>query len=166
MKCQNCAKVASLHITEILSDQNFEEVHLCEECAQKYLYDPQPKKKSASSDDVVVAEKQCGECGMKFVDFRNGGRLGCPHDYTAFREELLPLLESIHNSSQHRGKRPSRNPVPTAAGSDVGASSKSPRPDPKTELPKLRKQLEECIAQEAYERAAKIRDRIRQMEAE
>src|SRR2546430_2050354 len=31
MKCQKCAKQATLHITEVISDEQFEELHLCEE---------------------------------------------------------------------------------------------------------------------------------------
>ena len=43
MKCQKCTKAATLHITEVVSDEQFEELHLCEECAHKYLYEPQQK---------------------------------------------------------------------------------------------------------------------------
>ena len=41
MKCQKCTKAATLHITEVLGEEQFEELHLCEECAHKYLYEPQ-----------------------------------------------------------------------------------------------------------------------------
>ncbi len=40
MKCQKCTKAATLHITEVLGDEQFEELHLCEECAHKYVYEP------------------------------------------------------------------------------------------------------------------------------
>ena len=43
MKCQKCTKAATLHITEVVSEDQFEELHLCEECANKYLYEPQQK---------------------------------------------------------------------------------------------------------------------------
>ena len=38
-KCQKCSKAATLHITEVVSDEQYEELHLCEECAHKYLYE-------------------------------------------------------------------------------------------------------------------------------
>ena len=41
MKCQKCTKQATLHITEVISDDHFEELHLCEDCAQKYIHEPQ-----------------------------------------------------------------------------------------------------------------------------
>src|ERR1700761_1801251 len=107
MKCQRCPKQATLHITEVLGEDRFEEVHLCEDCAKKYLYEPQkkaaakPAEVAAETDERTAAEtdepdavgaKQCEVCGIKFVESRNHGRLGCPHDYDAFKDDLLPLL--------------------------------------------------------------------------
>ena len=51
MKCNKCTKAATLHITEVLSEEQFEEVHLCEECAHKYLYEPQSNKPVGKADD-------------------------------------------------------------------------------------------------------------------
>jgi protein arginine kinase activator len=160
MKCQRCIKPATLHITEVLGEANYEEVHLCEECAQKYLYEQsQPKKPIAKFPEEAVAEendetgflneRHCEVCGMKFVDFRNSGRLGCPHDYQAFVNELTPLLESIHGNSRHCGKTPRRLPQNKQV---------------QQELTRLKKQLHQAVVEEAYEEAAKIRDRIKELE--
>src|ERR1700693_906382 len=120
MKCQKCTKAATLHITEVITDDQFEELHLCEECANKYLYEPQGKgappkgqegKFGVESDEAsALNQKECPLCGIKFVEFRNSGRLGCPHDYQEFRQELLPLLENIHGETRHSGKTPRRLP--------------------------------------------------------
>ena len=147
MKCQQCPKLATLQITEVHGESNFDELHLCDECAQKYLYETSPKKKNAR-DLAGAPDKQCDQCGTKFVDFRNTGRLGCPHDYQAFQAELLPLLESIHNSTRHAGKTPRR-------------PSQRVRTQ---ELARLRKDLQKAVTAEAYEEAARLRDRIRQLE--
>jgi protein arginine kinase activator len=158
MKCQKCTKAATLHITEVVSENQFEELHLCEECAQKYLYEPQGHKQSgkpggtafAEGEDADLPNRQCPECGIKFVEFRNSGRLGCPHDYEAFREELLPLLENIHGDPpKHVGKTPRRLPQTKQTQS---------------ELVQLRKQLLQAVNKEDYEAAAGLRDRIRQLE--
>src|SRR5437764_13831439 len=104
MKCQRCPKTATLHITEVLGEDRYEEVHLCEDCAKKYLVEPQKKAaaaKSAAPDEAVeeaapaVAGPTCEACGISYLEFRNQGRFGCPNDYDAFKAELLPLLESI-----------------------------------------------------------------------
>ena len=158
MKCQKCTKAATLHITELVTDEQIEELHLCEECAQKYLYEPQangaqqPGSGSGGEDDLGEPElmnRECQLCGIKFVDFRNSGRLGCPHDYAEFHDELIPLLENIHGETKHCGKSPRRKPQ----------SQKT-----QNELVQLRKQLLQAVNKEAYEEAAKIRDRIRQLE--
>lgn len=158
MKCQKCPKPATLHITEILSEDQIEELHLCEDCAQKYLYEPQQKQTgikttaapvSESSEETPALEKECEICGIKFADFRNTGRLGCPHDYQEFREDLLPLLENIHGETKHCGKSPRRLPQ---------------NKQKQAELTQLRKQLLQAINQEAYEEAARLRDKIRQVE--
>jgi protein arginine kinase activator len=156
MKCQKCMKAATLHITEILGEEQFEELHLCEECAQKYLYEPQQKatgqqagEQQAEEGETGLPSRQCPECGIKFVEFRNSGRLGCPHDYQEFRDELLPLLENIHGEARHAGKTPRHLPQNRQAHN---------------ELVQLRKQLLQAVNQEAYEEAARLRDRIRQLE--
>src|ERR1700730_18285018 len=157
MKYQKCTKPATLHITEVISDDQFEELHLCEECANKYLYEPQQKGNKAGEGGVVeetdetsaLNQKECPHCGVKFVEFRNSGRLGCPHDYDEFREELLPLLENIHGETRHAGKTPRRFPQTQQAQS---------------EMMQLRKQLQHAVNREAYEEAAQIRDKIRRLE--
>jgi protein arginine kinase activator len=158
MKCQKCTKAATLHITELVTEEQVEELHLCEECAHKYLYSPQQQKQNTKigplaqgdeSDEPAMLNRECQVCGLKFVDFRNTGRLGCPHDYQAFREELTPLLENIHGETRHCGKTPRRLPQTKQKES---------------ELVGLRKSLMQAVNKEAYEEAAKIRDRIRQLE--
>ncbi len=158
MKCQRCPKQATLHITEVLGEDRYEEVHLCEECAKKYLYEPTLKKNSKTADLLAEPEeagsagdKQCEVCGIKFVEFRNHGRLGCPHDYDAFKDDVLPLLESVHGDIRHTGKVPRR--LPRAKAGQV-------------ELSQLRRKLQQFVNEENYEEAARTRDRIRELEEE
>ena len=53
MKCQHCPKLATLQITEVHGENNVEELHLCDECAQKYLYETSPKKKKGEARDLA-----------------------------------------------------------------------------------------------------------------
>jgi len=166
MKCQNCFKAATLHITEVLGEQSFEELHLCEECAQKYLREPPVEPGISARDssaDLVgigeaeeipeetadISQQKCDICGMKFVEFRNSGRLGCPHDYKAFQAELIPLLESIHGHTRHSGKTPRRLPRKKATQQEVS---------------RLRRDLLQAVNKEDYETAGRIRDQIRRLE--
>ena len=159
MKCQRCPKQATLHITEVLGEDRYEEVHLCEDCAKKYLVEPQKKggaAKSAAPEEAVeeaveapVAGPSCDVCGISYLEFRNQGRFGCPHDYDAFKDDLLPLLESVHGDTQHAGKAPRR--APRAKGDQH-------------ELAQLRRQLQQFVTEEKYEEAGRIRDQIRKLE--
>jgi protein arginine kinase activator len=159
MKCQKCTKQATLHITEVISDDHYEELHLCEDCAQKYIHEPQQHGGGSkvgevgpveeSDETTALNQRECPVCGIKFVEFRNSGRLGCPHDYQEFREELAPLLENIHGETRHVGKTPRRLPQ---------------NKQTQSELLQLRKQLQQAVTREAYEEAARLRDRIRKLE--
>jgi protein arginine kinase activator len=158
MKCQRCPKQATLHITEVLGEDRYEEVHLCEDCAKKYLIEPQkqgPNAKAGASEEVSEEAEAapvgptCETCGMTYVEFRNHGRFGCPHDYDAFKAELLPLLESIHGDVRHLGKTPRR--LPQTQGAQV-------------ELTTLRRRLQQLVNEENYEEAARVRDRIKELE--
>jgi protein arginine kinase activator len=149
MKCQRCPKPATLHITEVLPHDKYEEYHLCEECAKKYLYPAGGPKKAAKADADDPGGKVCDACGLRFVEFRNSGRLGCPHDYDSFRDELVPLLESIHGDAKHQGKTPRRLPKAKAAQHELG---------------QLRRHLQQAVTAEDYEEAARLRDRIKRLE--
>lgn len=160
-KCRQCAKPATLHITEI-RDGEVHALHLCESCAQDYLNQSDNGGAPDTSElgklaDVSEQELDaldhlvCPNCGISFREFRAQGRLGCPHDYLAFEDELTPLLENIHGATQHCGKYPKRAP------------DSSQR---QYELIKLRNDLRVAIEEENYEEAAQIRDRIQSMETE
>src|SRR4029078_12907047 len=107
-KCMKCPNPATLHITEVMGQGKFEELHFCENCAQKYMQDPSPAPQGKPEAAVEAAEAifgnaECPHCSIKFVDFPNSGRLGGAHDYEIFRDELLPLLENIHGDPRHCG---------------------------------------------------------------
>lgn len=154
MKCQRCPKQATQHITEVLGEGRYEEVHLCEECARHYLHEPQKKAKpalaeSGEPDDDLPAGTRCPTCGLTFMEFRNHGRFGCPHDYDAFKADLLPLMESVHGDIRHAGKTPHRAPRDKTA---------------QAELTQLRQRLHTLVTDERYEEAARVRDRIKELE--
>lgn len=157
MKCQRCPKQATLHITEVLGEDRYEEVHLCEDCAKKYLVEPSKEAAAAKAGGVEESEEAetpvvgptCEGCGISYLEFRNQGRFGCSHDYDAFKAELLPLLESIHGDVRHVGKTPRR--LPRTQGMQV-------------ELTTLRRRLQQLVTEENYEEAARVRDRIRELE--
>ncbi len=165
MKCQKCNKPATYHITDIERGQP-QEYHLCEEHAREHL-DPQREAPSEISmsklaegllkgaealrDPSPSDTQACPYCQITYLEFRNSGRLGCQHDYEIFRNELLPLLENIHDDARHAGKVPRRAPRGT---------------ERHTNLMQLRNDLKRAVAAEDYEAAARLRDQIRSLEQE
>ena len=153
-KCRRCSKPATLHITEIRKGE-VQQLHLCETCAQKYLQSgPESDEEGlslGSADEQLDPgdEAACPHCGITFRQFRASGRLGCPHDYQVFETELNELLKNIHDDTQHCGKAPHQ----------TSESSQE-----QFRLIKLRKELLAAITDEAYERAANLRDEIQQVE--
>jgi len=94
-------------------------------------------------------QQVCPVCGISFYEFRNQGRLGCPHDYVCFETQLEPLLLNIHGESEHEGKTPRHSPTGSAM---------------RTQLIRLRREMKEAIGEENYERASKLRDEIHRIE--
>lgn len=167
MKCQKCDRPATFHITELTGGKPHE-LHLCEEHAREYLTQSDgqggggaPSLAGALAQQMAVSQtaeelarldqQACPVCGIMFYEFRNKGRLGCPHDYVCFENELATLLLNIHGATEHTGKRPVR-----ASGST----------DDHTALIRLRREMKEAVDNEEYERASQIRDEIRTLKQE
>jgi protein arginine kinase activator len=166
VKCKHCEKPATFHITE-LTGPTPQELHLCEDHARLYLAEADETPEATGPESLagmLAKQKKVGEtaqqltrldlqacpvCGITFFEFRHAGRLGCPHDYTAFEEELEPLLANIHGDTRHLGKRPKRG---------VAASKQQ------SELIRLRREMKEAVDREDYERASELRDEIRAIE--
>jgi protein arginine kinase activator len=164
MKCQHCEKPATFHITELTGNKPVE-FHLCEVHAKLYLMQPEQAGAQAPTLAGVLAQqlnvtqtaeelakldqRACPMCGITFFEFRNQGRLGCPHDYVFFEQELDPLIVNIHGTGQHNGKRPKSGESGT---------------DRRTELIRLRREMDSAIKREDYETASRLRDTIRGIE--
>jgi protein arginine kinase activator len=156
MRCQRCeVKEASVYLTERVKGQR-RELHLCPNCARKAGLSLPESPPNLALDAVVqslivahvgelvgeLAELTCPDCGIKFMEFRAGGRLGCPQDYRVFAAGLLPLVQRYHGTTRHVGK---------SARPAEGARHRL----------RLRTRLREAIAREDYEEAARLRDQLR-----
>ena len=165
MKCQYCEKPATFHITELTEPKGPVVMHLCEEHARTFLQKENPSPTASIAGALAkqlqlgqtkqelaeLDQKECPVCGISFFEFRNSGRLGCPYDYTHFESDLTPLLINIHDSTEHKGKHPKR------AAATADSQSK---------LIHMRREMEEAVEREDYERASEIRDELRRIECQ
>ena len=168
VRCEVCnEREARVHVTDVAGpaapDEAYDitEQHLCHQCASRLDLPHVPTKPEIHQIWQLLGQVQksprsepatsCPHCGMTLAEFRSKGRLGCAHDYEVFAEHLAPLLERIHNASEHVGRTPGGEAVPSEAG---------PTDDGEGE-PDLERELREAIAAEDYERAAALRDALR-----
>lgn len=161
MQCDLCGKKkATVHLTEII-DEQMAEMHLCEECAREKSVQMEQQFGLAdllagladfgkqSKEEAKVSIK-CENCGLTYDDFRKFGRLGCSECYQAFKVQLSTLLKKIHGSNQHLGKTPLK--IPSEKREEI------------QNLQDLKNELQQAIMMEDFEKAARLRDKIRQVE--
>jgi len=157
MLCMICKQnEATVHLTQ-MAEGKIKKVDLCEECSKaKGVDDPTGFSLADLLLGLGAAQElaqtsagsgvSCPSCGFSQADFKKSGRLGCPECYQTFREGLEGLLKTMHKGTQHVGKTPRAQPADKDAGE---------------RLRLLHKRLEQAIAGERYEEAAKLRDEIK-----
>ena len=174
MTCDLCDEKASVFLTQIV-DGEMQKVNLCEKCAkEKGVTDPtgfaladlllglgtdgEAKSSDSGSQDPVkeatgVLDDQttCKACGFTHAQFKKAGRLGCPKCYQIFGSGLESLLKAMHKGTHHIGKVPARHQALL---------------DHHYELDDLKAQLDDAVTREAFEDAARIRDKILKIETE
>lgn len=161
MKCDHCNKPAVVHEV-IVKDGVHKDVHLCQEHAKEQGLGGQVQQPinqlltqfviASSSKKTKVSTPRCKNCGMSYAKFRQSGVVGCPDCYEAFGKQLDQLITRAQNGATHHvGKRPLR------AGTGL---------DRQLEIQRISQELDHAVAAEQYERAAKLRDQLRDLEIE
>jgi protein arginine kinase activator len=93
---------------------------------------------------------QCGKCGLRYQEFTKIGKFGCDECYKAFESKLDPIFRKVHSgNTTHIGK------IPKRTGKSIGAKRK---------ISELKKQLQQLVLEEEFEKAVEVRDEIRALE--
>ena len=176
MKCDACHKYEAAVAYTQIADDDKKTLYLCSFCAAQthppksdptaVQNTPEAKPKKAAAKGSVLAPVGrstvvCEGCGMSYSEFKKLGRLGCYRCYVAFEPELALLLKRLHDAQGHvgKGRIEVASEVPSEVASEVPSEASS-----QAELERLRQQLTEAVASEAYERAAELRDSITHLE--
>jgi protein arginine kinase activator len=169
MLCQICKKrPVAISYTQIINKKKTQ-LSICAKCAEdKGITNPiaglpemfgkilanilgeLPREDDMEEKEILSSHQHCPGCGISLDEFEKTGLLGCDQCYQTFEKELSVLLRRIHGSSKHIGSRPRPRRVITT-GKDMG---------------KLRHELDQAIKKEQFERAAELRDMIRDAERE
>jgi len=166
MLCQKCGKnEASFHYKTNIND-NITELHLCAECAgengesELFTHELGDYFGSMLSDffagtNALASPRRkiarCSLCGASARDISESGKAGCARCYDVFSDILQPYVHRIHGNAFHEGK------IPAAEGRELRA---------KREIENLRSELRKAIDEQEFEKAAELRDRIKDMEKE
>lgn len=97
---------------------------------------------------------RCSKCGTTWDRLKQDGRAGCAQCYSMFRDQLIEVMERLQKGETHVGKQPRARVARKRRLEHLRA-----RRDHRLEM--LNRRLSEAIAQERYEEAAKLRDKIR-----
>ena len=82
--------------------------------------------------------------------------MGCPDCYTEFREEILPTLIKIHGKTEHKGISPENS----------GSAETNAENTQVDEITKLENELKTAIENEEFEKAAELRDILKEKRGE
>ncbi|MFD2043205.1 UvrB/UvrC motif-containing protein [Ornithinibacillus salinisoli] len=170
MQCQECQKrPATLHFTQVING-NKTEVQLCEVCAKEkgymsypeegyslhnlltglFNFDSSQVKNAQGTQFQQMKELQCSKCNMTFSEFKRVGKFGCAECYHTFATHLDPIFRRVHSgNTKHHGKIPKRK----------GGSLHL-----KKQVDTYKAELQNLIVNEAFEEAATVRDKIREIE--
>lgn len=161
MLCQSCGQNhATTHIKTIVNGE-LAEISLCQECAQKLGYSSffggfgmdfdTFLGSLMGSGKVQKNKKRCNCCGSTFEDIAKSGKVGCAACYDVFYDDLLPSIQRIHGKTNHIGK------LAKSAGAEVKV---------KNTITKYKEELTQAIKAQEFEKAAELRDKIKELEAQ
>lgn len=168
MLCQHCQKnEATTHVKTMINGE-YAEYRLCPECAHELGYDSMFPDFTADFGGLLGSflsaalparsgATHCKLCGSTMNDIKKTGKVGCSECYDTFFSELMPTIRNVHGNTEHIGKRP------VIEYETVEDDKPEQQEDKKLES--LKAELKQAIEDENFERAAELRDKIKELEA-
>lgn len=173
MICDFCKNnIATVHLIRVQND-NVEKVNICLECAKDFSFFSEDdfykdlnkilyrifqsdggrvddyKSKKTLKNLKIKKNRSCSFCSMDLKKIKKLGRMGCPHCYNEFKSVLLPIIKTIHEDMEYRGK------IPENTSRQVKLEKS---------ISDLKNRIKNEIFIENFEEAARIRDKIKQLE--
>ncbi|MBQ7333184.1 MAG: UvrB/UvrC motif-containing protein [Clostridia bacterium] len=159
MLCQKCEKKEATVLFKHSVNGKYKEMMLCHECAEKenvtgfFTHGADELFSGFFSDTVfggyVPEQKKCPQCGLSYGELARNGRAGCAKCYDVFAPEMEKIVYGIHGNARHAGSAP---------------GNRAEQIKKKSEIEALKKEQQEAVLEQNYERAAELRDKIRELE--
>ncbi|HIU68485.1 MAG TPA: UvrB/UvrC motif-containing protein [Candidatus Scubalenecus merdavium] len=174
MRCQRCNQnEATTHIRQNING-HVTEMYLCPDCAKELhandMFEPFNLGSffgnflgaSTAAFNALAGVDRCGYCNSSLNDIVSSGKMGCAHCYDKFYEQLYPSLERMHGNVHHIGKH-----VHYTQENETDAKKEAPKAEnPLSEVDRLKEELKEAIKTQNFERAAVLRDTIKELEGD
>jgi len=163
MVCDICGEnEAIIHVQQIMGGDILE-IHMCAQCARKkgVALDKDGNGEfslskllsglveSFSQDEQMQPVEECPNCGTTLSDLQGSERAGCPECYSVFRSAIEDILNEYTDKIVHKGRYPEKLKAYKAILIDKEV---------------LKRKLTEAVRKEEYETAARLRDRITELE--
>ncbi len=170
MKCQKCGKnQATTHIKTVTNGE-YTQYELCSQCAKEMGYtnifsDMENEFSSFLGSffgNALPARSQatrCESCGSTYNEIAKTGHVGCANCYDIFGEQLMPSIRRMHGNTTHCGKIP--HSIEYTQTDVIDAQETVTE---KSDLDNLKDQLQQAIKEQNFEKAAELRDKIKEME--
>jgi protein arginine kinase activator len=161
MKCDVCRKREALISIQQVMGKEKAELHLCDRCARERGISTGGERMELSLGSLLqdlmsvqrperpVGSIMCPSCQRTVEEFNKTKKLGCTECVKAFDRELRELVAKVGEPAQHVGKFPRRLRAYKTYLVDIA---------------RLKRGLKEAVGREDYEKAAVLRDKIRELE--
>lgn len=177
MLCQHCGKnEATTHVKSIVNGE-YTEYMLCPECAKEMGYTSLWSDMQSDFSSLIgsffsnalperTGAVRCSKCSSSYNDIANSGKVGCAHCYETFYNQLLPTVRKVHGNTEHCGKSPKKLKKDNVESSSNNEKELDINAQSQKEIENLREQLSKAIEVQDFEKAAELRDKIKEMEGE
>ncbi|MBE6065119.1 UvrB/UvrC motif-containing protein [Clostridium cochlearium] len=169
MLCERCKKNnANVHITKVINGEK-QELNVCNKCASEMgdIYSSIGESEFVSpytfqnllsglmdymngiSEKTSVNTETCKKCGNSYLEFKEKGLAGCSECYKSLINTFQPVIKRVQGNVIHTGK------IPKRAGKHIIKRNK---------IQDLKEKLKKVVEKEEYEKAAELRDMIKELE--
>ncbi len=160
MKCRSCGAPRADVKVHLSAGSEAQEIHLCKSCASELgissrdaAYTPgelySVLLRGTAVGDDTESRLLCPGCMRSYDDLRRTGRAGCPECYEVFERQIAGLLSRLIPEPAHQGRIPRRL---------------APYKSIFFDKPRIQGELDAALAEEDYEEAAFLRDRLRRFD--